>query len=215
MSQIDPFSANVSRPTLLRLPSYLDVVQRARKENIARLSSAEIGDELGYGSVQVRKDLASISNAGKPRTGFDIVQLEKDIRKALGYDDERNAIVVGVGHLGRALMNYEGFSGNGLNVLAGFDIEPSSDENLGRKVFHISTIKEFCENNEVDLAILTVPAQEADNAAKEIVDAGLKAIWNFTPTTLHVPADVIVQNENIAESLGLLWYRLKTEDFDG
>ncbi len=212
MQPIDPFATNISKPTLLRLPSYLDVIQRARKDGVVRLSSAQIGSELGYGSVQVRKDLASISNAGKPRTGFDVVQLEKDIRNALGYDDIRYAIVVGVGHLGRALMNYEGFAGNGVEVLAGFDVKPTQDESLEKKVFSITTMTEFCQNNTVDLAILTVPAAEADNAAQSIVDAGIKAIWNFAPTTLHVPDGIIVQNENIAESLGVLWYRLKTEN---
>lgn len=211
MFKIDPFASNVSTPTLLRLPSYLDVIQRAKSNGVARLSSAEIGEELGYGSVQVRKDLASVSNAGKPRTGFDVNQLETDIRYALGYTEKRNAILIGVGHLGRALINYEGFQANGLKILAGFDINPTDETTLGKMVFTMDNMKNFCANHEVDLAILTVPAASADEAAKIIVDAGIHAIWNFAPTTLHVPEDVIVQNENIAESLGLLWYRMKTE----
>ncbi|NCD09572.1 MAG: redox-sensing transcriptional repressor Rex [Negativicutes bacterium] len=212
MTTINPFASNVTKPTLLRLPSYLDVIQRARKEGVRRLSSAEIGKELGYGSVQVRKDLASISNAGKPRTGFDVVQLEKDIRKALGYDEQRYAVLLGVGHMGRALMNYIGFAENGLQILAGFDVKPSDDESLKDKVLPLSALSDFCAKNHVDLAILTVPAEQADNATAEIVAAGIPAIWNFAPTTIHVPEHVIVQNENIAESLGLLWYRMKTEN---
>lgn len=212
MAGINPFDANVPTPTLLRLPSYLDVIQRAKESGITRLSSAEIGDELGYGSVQVRKDLASISNAGKPRTGFDVIQLEKDLRHALGYNENRNAVLLGVGHLGRALMNYESFPNNGLNILAGFDIVPTDDETLRGKVFPLSHLADFCRENQVDLAILTVPAEAADDAAAEVVAAGIKAIWNFSPTTLHVPENIIVQNENIAESLGLLWYRMQTEN---
>lgn len=212
MPGIDPFNANVPTPTLLRLPSYLDVIQRARQAGLKRLSSAEIGRELGYGSVQVRKDLASISNAGKPRTGFDVMQLEKDIRHALGYNEDRSAVVLGVGHLGRALMNYTGFKNNGLRILAGFDIKPSDDPTLKGKVMPLSSLENFCRENEVDLAILTVPAEAADDAAAEVVKAGIKAIWNFSPTTLHVPDEIIVQNENIAESLGLLWYRMQTEN---
>lgn len=214
MAVINPFAANVPTPTLLRLPSYLDVIQRARMSGVTRLSSAEIGDELGYGSVQVRKDLASISNAGKPRTGFDVLQLETDIRNALGYNQNRNAILLGVGHLGRALMNYESFKNNGLNILAGFDVKPCDDPTLEGRVFPVSAIGRFVSENDIDLAIIAVPAKSADEAASAVVAAGIKAIWNFSPTTLHVPENIIVQNENIAESLGLLWYRMQTENKD-
>ncbi len=214
MAGINPFDENVPTPTLLRLPSYLDVIERALQNGITRLSSSEIGDELGYGSVQVRKDLASVSNAGKPRTGFDVRQLEKDIRHALGYNENKNAILLGVGHLGRALMNYENFPDNGLHILAGFDIKPSDDPALEGKVFPVSEMPDFCRDHDIDLAILTVPAEAADDAAAEVVGAGIRAIWNFSPTTLHVPDDVIVQDENIAESLGLLWYRMQTENKD-
>lgn len=212
MAAINPFASNVPTPTLLRLPSYLDVIQRAKQSGIARLSSAEIGEELGYGSVQVRKDLASISNAGKPRTGFDVVQLEEDIRNALGYNEDRNAVLLGVGHLGRALMNYETFPKNGLHILAGFDIKACDDPGVEAKVYPLDQLRDFCRENKVDLAILTVPAVAADDAAAEVVAAGITAIWNFSPTTLHVPDNIIVQNENIAESLGLLWYRMQTEN---
>lgn len=211
MSSKYVYPSNVSTPTLLRLPSYLDVIQRARENGVARLSSAEIGEELGYGSVQVRKDLASVSNAGKPRTGFDVIQLEADIRKALGYDENRNAILIGVGHLGRALMNYEGFQKNGLSILAGFDIKPTDDPTLEEKVLPLSSLKDFVAKNDIDLAIITVPATEADKVAADVVAAGIHAIWNFSPTTIHVSPDIIVQNENIAESLGVLWYRMNTE----
>lgn len=206
------FPRDVSTPTLLRLPSYLDVIGRAKKTGISRLSSAEIGDELGYGSVQVRKDLASVSNAGKPRTGFDIHQLEADIRHALGYDEDRIAVLVGVGHLGRALMNYEGFANNGLQIVAGFDVKPTSDPTVKDRVHSITTLKDFVAKNEVDLAIISTPASEADHVAQLIVQAGIKSIWNFSPTTIHVPENVIVQNENIAESLGVLWYKMKTKE---
>lgn len=206
------FPQDVSTPTLLRLPSYLDVINRARKNGVTRLSSAEIGEELGYGSVQVRKDLASVSNAGKPRTGFDINQLEADIRHALGYDENRNAILLGVGHLGKALMNYEGFENNGLKILAGFDVKPVDDPSISDNVHSLTMLNDFVAKNDIDLAIITTPAAEADKAAARIVEAGIKAIWNFAPTTLHVPDNVIVQNENIAESLGVLWYNMKTKE---
>ncbi len=205
---------NISTPTLLRLPSYLDVIHRAKNAGKTRLSSAEIGKELGYGSVQVRKDLASVSNAGKPRTGFDIYKLEDDIRDTLGFNEEKNAVLLGVGHLGRALMNYEGFRENGLHILAGFDVKPTHDSTLKDKVLTLNELEAFVAENVIDLAIICTPASEADRAAETIVNAGIKAIWNFAPTTLHVPDEIVVQNENIAESLGVLWYNMINKKHD-
>jgi redox-sensing transcriptional repressor len=205
---------DISTPTLLRLPSYLDVIHRAKNAGKTRLSSAEIGKELGYGSVQVRKDLASVSDAGKPRTGFDIYKLEDDIRDTLGFNEEKNAVLLGVGHLGRALMNYEGFRENGLHILAGFDVKPTHDSTLKDKVLTLNELEVFVAENVIDLAIICTPASEADRAAETIVNAGIKAIWNFAPTTLHVPDEIVVQNENIAESLGVLWYNMINKKHD-
>ncbi len=205
---------DISTPTLLRLPSYLDVIHRAKNAGKTRLSSAEIGKELGYGSVQVRKDLASVSDAGKPRTGFDIYKLEDDIRDTLGFNEEKNAVLLGVGHLGRALMNYEGFRENGLHILAGFDVKPTHDSTLKDKVLTLNELEAFVAENVIDLAIICTPASEADRAAETIVNAGIKAIWNFAPTTLHVPDEIVVQNENIAESLGVLWYNMINKKHD-
>ncbi len=205
---------DISTPTLLRLPSYLDVIHRAKNAGKTRLSSAEISEELGYGSVQVRKDLASVSDAGKPRTGFDIYKLEDDIRDTLGFNEEKNAVLLGVGHLGRALMNYEGFRENGLHILAGFDVKPTHDSTLKDKVLTLNELEAFVAENVIDLAIICTPASEADRAAETIVNAGIKAIWNFAPTTLHVPDEIVVQNENIAESLGVLWYNMINKKHD-
>lgn len=205
---------DISTPTLLRLPSYLDVIHRAKNAGKTRLSSAEIGKELGYGSVQVRKDLASVSDAGKPRTGFDIYKLEDDIRDTLGFNEEKNAVLLGVGHLGRALMNYEGFRENGLHILSGFDVKPTHDSTLKDKVLTLNELEAFVAENVIDLAIICTPASEADRAAETIVNAGIKAIWNFAPTTLHVPDEIVVQNENIAESLGVLWYNMINKKHD-
>ena len=205
---------DISNPTLLRLPSYLDVIHRAKNAGKTRLSSAEIGKELGYGSVQVRKDLASVSNAGKPRTGFDIYKLEDDIRDTLGFNEEKNAVLLGVGHLGRALMNYEGFRENGLHIFAGFDVKPTHDSTLKDKVLTLNELEAFVAENVIDLAIICTPAYEADRAAETIINAGIKAIWNFAPTTLHVPDEIVVQNENIAESLGVLWYNMINKKHD-
>ena len=205
---------DISTPTLLRLPSYLDVIHRAKNAGKTRLSSAEIGKELGYGSVQGRKDLASVSDAGKPRTGFDIYKLEDDIRDTLGFNEEKNAVLLGVGHLGRALMNYEGFRENGLHILAGFDVKPTHDSTLKDKVLTLNELEAFVAENVIDLAIICTPASEADRAAETIVNAGIKAIWNFAPTTLHVPDEIVVQNENIAESLGVLWYNMINKKHD-
>lgn len=187
----------VSKATLGRLPCYLEYVKKCNSENI---SATKIAGDLGYGEVQVRKDLNAVCTAGRPRTGYKRAELEKCLSEILGENKVTSAVVVGAGKLGNALMNYGGFLEYGLEIIAAFDIEP--DESNG--IYPVSQLEDFCTTNNIKIGILTVPADVADSTARKMTDSGITAIWNFAPVTLDVPENVKVKNENLALSLAHL-----------
>lgn len=200
----------VPQPVLKRLPRYLNYLKEKRKQGVDRISSTVISTDLGLHSVQVRKDLAYVSDCGKPRTGFDLNELIYDIEHFLGYGNTREAVLVGVGKLGRTLLAYEGFAGYGLNILAAFDVneELTDREVEGKYVFPISRLPEMTERLCASIGIITTPPDSAQEICDLLVAGGVQGIWNFAPTHLEVPENIIVQNEDIAASLVLLSNRL-------
>jgi redox-sensing transcriptional repressor len=165
----------------------------------------------------VRKDLALVSSeAGRPRLGFAISRLMVDIEKFLGYDNLSDAIVVGAGGLGRAFLGYEGFKNNGLNVLAAFDVSPSLVGTCvaGKTIYPMAKLAEFVKRHNVKIGIITVPKQAAQEVLNAMVDAGIKAVWNFAPAPLRVPKGVVLKTEDLAASLAILagqLYQLEQE----
>ena len=164
------------------------------------------------GEVQVRKDLAMVSDGGRPKIGYLREALIDDIEQFLGYDNTTDAVLIGAGKLGQALMGYKGFEAYGLNVLAAFDTEPSSEVTEdGKPIFHMSQLDAFCREHKVLMAIITVPAQFAQEVCDQLIACGIKAVWNFAPTHLDVPENILVQNENMATSLAVLSMHLQAQ----
>lgn len=198
---------NASKSTLKRLPFYLDVLKKKKKNGEEYVSSSQIAKELSLNDVQVRKDLATASKlGGKPKVGYEINELISDINTYLGCNRIDKAVLVGVGSLGKALLGYKGFLEYGLEIVAAFDNYPSviGDEIKGIKVFSMDTLALSIKENNIRIGIITVPASAAQEICDQLVDAGCKAIWNFAPTKLNVPLDVVIQNENMASSLAIL-----------
>ncbi|NLG25527.1 MAG: redox-sensing transcriptional repressor Rex [Clostridiales bacterium] len=198
------------RPVLERMPRYLNYLRGKQKEGLTRISSTVIAADLGLNPVQVRKDLAYVNDSGKPRTGFDLNGLVDDIEHFLGYLNAKDAILVGVGNLGQALLNYSGFAEHGLNILAAFD---ANDRLVGHRingktVYPMSTLVHLTRELNAHIGIITVPASQAQQVCDLLVQGGVAGIWNFAPAHLEVPPHVIVQNEDIAASLALLSNRL-------
>ncbi len=195
----------ISVATIQRLPLYLDYL-KIQRDDTAYISATTIAMALGFGEVQVRKDLASVSSSGKPKIGYHIGELIKKIEEALGYNTTMSAVLLGAGKLGSALLGYEGFSNSGLNILAAFDTDLSKAGKLesGKNIYSMDTLSEFCQKNKVHIGIITVPAAHASSACEALIDAGILAIWNFAPAHLDVPEHIIVKNENMASSLALL-----------
>ena len=202
----------ISKSVLKRLPGYLAYLKNMPENAPPNISATALAAALGMGEVQVRKDLAMVSDGGRPKIGYLRESLIDDIEQFLGYDNTTDAVLIGAGKLGQALMGYSGFDEYGLNILAAFDANPAVEKTEeGKPVFHISKLKQFCRANKVLMGIITVPAEHAQNVADQLIDGGIKALWNFAPVHLDVPAGILVQNENMATSLAVLSVHLQAQ----
>lgn len=197
----------ISKATLARMPLYLHFLQEEHSKGAQYISSTVIAQNISVSSVLVRKDLALVSSeAGRPRLGFAISRLIVDIEKFLGYDNLSDAIIVGAGGLGRAFLGYEGFKSNGLNIVAAFDISEKliGTNVLGKEILPLSRLAEFVEAHRIRIGIITVPKVAAQDVLNQMIDAGIKAVWNFAPAPLRVPKDIVLKTEDLAASLAML-----------
>lgn len=202
----------VSKAVLKRLPSYLAYLKSMPEDAPAHISATSLAAALGMGEVQVRKDLAIVSDGGRPKIGYLREALVMDIEQFLGYDNTTDAVLIGAGKLGQALMGYSGFDDYGLNIHAAFDIEPQMDRtDDGTPIYHISKLEHFCKVHKVLMGIITVPAEQAQEVANMLIAGGVKAIWNFAPVHLDVPSNILVQYENMATSLAVLSVHLRAQ----
>ena len=196
----------VSKATVSRLPAYLRYLKGEAGKGVKYISSAVIAADMGISAVGVRKDLALVSSVqGKPRMGFAIERLIEDIEKFLGYHRWTDAVVVGAGGLGRAILSYDGFENYGINVLAAFDSSPAKVGTYGGKtVYPMERFDEIVKRHAVKAGILTVPREVAQEACNRMVEAGIRAILTFAPVHLQVPEGVTVKYEDLAVSLAAL-----------
>lgn len=202
----------VSKSVLKRLPGYLSYLKSMPENAPAHISATALANALGMGEVQVRKDLAMVSDGGRPKIGYLRESLIDDIEQFLGYDNTTDAVLIGAGKLGQALMAYKGFDEYGLNILAAFDTNPQMNKtDEGKPIYPVEKLSHFCRVHKVLMGIITVPAEHAQEAADLLIAEGIKAIWNFAPTHLDVPAGILVQTENMATSLAVLSVHLQAQ----
>lgn len=202
----------VSKAVLKRLPGYLAYLKSIQEQEYPYISATALANALGMGEVQVRKDLASVSDGGRPKIGYLRESLIDDIEQFLGYDNATDAVLVGAGKLGQALMDHKGFDEYGLNILAGFDIRPKVEHTEdGKPIYPLDKLESYCRSHMVRMGIITVPAPHAQEVCDRLIKAGIKAIWNFAPTHLEVPDNILVQHENMATSLAVLSMHLQAQ----
>ena len=202
----------ISKSVLKRLPGYLAYLKSMPENSPTHISATALANALGMGEVQVRKDLAMVSDGGRPKIGYQRGSLIDDIEQFLGYDNTTDAVLIGAGKLGQALMGYKGFDEYGLNILAAFDAAPTRETtDEGKPIYHIDKLEHFCRVNKVLMGIITVPAESAQSVADQLIAGGIKAIWNFAPTHLDVPRNILVQYENMATSLAVLSVHLQAQ----
>ena len=207
---------DISKSVLKRLPGYLAYLKSIPEGSSPYISATGLANALGMGEVQVRKDLAMVSDGGRPKIGYLRESLIEDISQFLGYDNTTDAILVGAGKLGQALLGYSGFAAYGLNILAAFDTCPFGEQTQeGLPVYAMDQLENFCRSRQVLMGIITVPASNAQEVCDRLIACGIKAVWNFAPTHLDVPAGILVQNENMATSLAVLSMHLQAQIKDG
>lgn len=189
----------ISEKVISRLTLYHCILQDFIDKKIEYISSKQIATLLRIDDSQVRKDINLLNNSGKSRVGYIVKELKKSIETTLGFAKTKNAYIIGAGNLGMALAKYDNFTSYGLNIINLFD---NDDSKIGKSVnnkdiINIKELPRHTKENDVDIAILTVPGKFAQSTAEYLVSANIKYIWNFTPTVLDVPEDVQVWNENL------------------
>ena len=187
------------------MPHYLEMLRDMPSDTVPYISATAIAKKLSLGEVQVRKDLAAVSGAGKPKLGYSTAELIRSLEEALGYNRLTPAVLVGAGKLGRALLQYDEFSRYGVKITAAFDSNEQAI-NLGSKteILPMNRFECFCKNENIKLGIITVGEGSAQAVCDRMVESGITAVWNFAPCKLSVPDGILIQNENLALSLAHL-----------
>lgn len=200
---------SVSKATLGRIPIYLNYLRKLSPEKVPYISATTISKELSLGEVQVRKDLAMVSGAGRPRLGYETEILIEQLEDYLGFNKVTNAVLVGAGRLGKALLQYDGFEFFGVKILTAFDLnEEVISLDSKTEILPMNQFESFCKQNSINIGIITVGEGSAQEVCDKMVKSGITAIWNFAPCKLHVPDGIALQNENLALSLAHLRNRL-------
>lgn len=179
-----------------RLPVYLQKLNQVLKEGKTIISSQELADHLGVSATQIRKDLSNFGGFGKQGSGYNVVNLLESLQDILNLNRVWKTAVFGVGNLGRALLSYKGFASKGFEIVTAFDNDPEliGKEIEGITVKDIEDLEKCCCDSDVKIAILTVPATEAQELANRLVKCGFKAVLNYAPTTLMLPEEIKVSN---------------------
>lgn len=205
---------NISMAVIRRLPKYHRYLGDLLDKDVQRISSKELSDIIGFTASQIRQDLNNFGGFGQQGYGYNVEALHKEIGNILGLNKVYNAVLVGAGNLGQAIANYAGFRKAGFEIKALFDANPRM---IGLKIrdFEVldsENIESFVEENNIDIAILCIPKNGAQDIVNRLVNVGIKGVWNFAPIDLEVPKDVIVENVNLTESLFTLSYLMKENE---
>ncbi|MFR8172607.1 MAG: redox-sensing transcriptional repressor Rex [Marvinbryantia sp.] len=200
----------ISRAVIKRLPRYYRYLGELLDDGVERISSNELSDRMQVTASQIRQDLNNFGGFGQQGYGYNVKFLYHEIGKILGLDKTYNMIILGAGNLGQALANYVRFEKRGFRVIGMFDVNPQL---IGKKIRGIEIrmldeLPEFLEQNDIQIATLTLPKAAAEEVAIKLVESGIKAIWNFAHTDLNLPDDVVVENVHLSESLMQLSYNI-------
>lgn len=203
----------ISKATIDRLPLYFRTLRQAQEEGVEIISSEELGRRIGVTPEQIRKDLASFGEFGKKGVGYYVRELIRHIGEILGLHRNWNIAIVGVGHLGWALANYRNFASLGFNLVAIFDVDPAKvgQKVNGVQVYHLQALEAVVKEKGVQIGVITVPAEQAQDVANRLVAAGVRGIWNFAPIKVNVPPSVRIVSEDLSVGLSSLSYYLSRQ----
>ena len=197
-------------PTIRRLPWYLSYVRMLDKEHVEYVSSTQISKELNVQSSQIAKDLSFLNIRGKTRMGYEVHSMVTELENFLGFNREHDAVVIGTGSLGTALIQDHGLENYGLNIVAGFDVrsEVVGKQLGGVPVYDISELARWQSEHGVSIAIITVPVERAQETADLAIASGMTALWNFTPYRIRAPKDIAIANTSIYAHLAIIYNRM-------
>lgn len=196
----------ISPATVKRLPRYYRYVLQLEKQGIKKVSSKELANTLDFTASQVRQDFCQFGSVGQQGYGYDISILKETLLNILGLNREYDVVIVGAGNIGKAVANYPGFKNDGFKIKAIFDVEPGKLKNYDIKM--IEDLTSYVETENVDIAVLAVPMDVAQDVATIIEKSGIKAIWNFSAVDINVSEDTIVENIFMSDSLYILSYMI-------
>ena len=200
----------ISPAVIKRLPRYYRYLGDLLKNDVVRISSKELSQKMNVTASQIRQDLNNFGGFGQQGYGYNVEFLYNEMGRILGLDRTNNIIIIGAGNLGQALANNQDFDSNGFKIIGLFDVNPRliGMTVRGVEVYDIDMLEDFLSKNEVIIAALTLPKSKATKIANDLVDMGIKALWNFAPVDLNLPEDVIVENVHLSESIMTLSYRI-------
>ena len=200
----------ISKAVIKRLPRYYRYLGELLEDNVERISSNDLSKKMRVTASQIRQDLNNFGGFGQQGYGYNVKYLYTEIGKILGLDIVHPMIIVGAGNLGQALANYVEFEKRGFKLVGIFDVNPVLEGIAGRgiEIQMISDLPFFMKENNIEIAILTLPKNKARDMAEILIENGIKAIWNFAHIDLDTPDDVIVENVHLSESLMTLSYNL-------
>ena len=201
----------ISKAVIKRLPRYYRYLGELMEDNVERISSNELSKKMHTTASQIRQDLNNFGGFGQQGYGYNVKYLYEEIGKILGLNQQHNIIVIGAGNLGQALANYVKFEKLGFMIIGLFDVNPALDGVTvrGIKIRMLDELEDFCRENKVDIAALTMPKEKADAIANRLVGLGIHAIWNFAHVDLElINKDVVVENVHLSDSLMQLSYNI-------
>ena len=200
----------ISRAVISRLPRYYRYLGDLLEAGVERISSNDLSKKMQVTASQIRQDLNNFGGFGQQGYGYNVKYLYTEIGKILGLDKDHNFIIIGAGNLGQALANYASFERNGFILKSLFDVNPRL-EGVTIRGIHVRMLDElegYLQENDIEIAALTLPKSKAEEVADVLVANGIKAIWNFAHTDLTLPKDVIVESVHLADSLMKLSYNI-------
>ena len=201
---------NISQAVIRRLPRYYRYLGDLLENEVERISSNDLSKRMNVTASQNRQDLNNFGGFGQQGYGYNVKYLHTEIGKILGLDDTHNFVIIGAGNLGQALANYVSFEKRGFVVKGLFDVNPRLEGMTirGIPIRRMDELKDFIKNNNIEIAVLTIPKDKAIEVADTLADTEIKGIWNFAHTDLKLPKHIIVENVHLSDSLMSLSYRI-------
>ncbi len=206
--------SNISMAVVRRLPKYYRHLGEIRKKNIKRVSSQELSKITGFTASQIRQDLNCFGGFGQQGYGYKVEDLHQEIGNILGLNKIYKTVIVGAGNLGQAIVNYSFFEKSGFVTKAIFDINPKVIGLIINeiKVYDVEQLEEFIKEHAIDIGIICTPKNQCQKVAESLWQGGIKAIWNFAPSDIKLPDDVLVENVHLSESLFTLSYLINERE---